>query len=155
VFKTNDLNQLKSSAFPTKVTRTISEFQVNNHISNEQSYVSISAFMDNTFVAGWNSYNQDGDGGGVYAKLFNSDNGNNLTQEFQMNNYTSNGQLYSVVSVLSDDTFAAAWTSSFQDGSNLGVYATIFNATTTNNITTEFQVNEYAFRESFCGSVAE
>ena len=77
--------------------------------------------------------------------LINSSNVNfeKILDDFLVNNETEFNQEYSSICALSNDTFAVAWESISQDGSNDGVFATVFNATTGKNITAEFQVNHY------------
>ena len=46
------------------------EFQVNTYISSGQFEPSITALADGGFVVAWASYNQDGDGYGIYAQRY-------------------------------------------------------------------------------------
>ena len=119
------------------------EFRINTYITNDQDNPSVCALSNDTFVVAWESNLQDTSGEGVYATIINATTGNNMTAEFQVNNYVTNSQARPSICALSSDTFAVAWDSNLQDTSGAGVYATIFNATTGNNMTAEFQVNKY------------
>ena len=66
-----------------------------------------------------------------------------ILDETQVNyNFLDNQQNPSICA-LTNDTFAVAWESYGQDGSSWGIYASVFNATTGKNITSEFRVNQY------------
>jgi len=66
-----------------------------------------------------------------------------LLSEVQANNYTEDRQWLSSVCMLSSDKIAIAWESDGQDGSGAGIYASVFNVTSYESITGEFQVNDH------------
>ena len=118
------------------------EFRVNDYTEFHQRYPSICALSSDTFAVAWSGFGQ-GDSSGVYASVFDAKTGNNITSEFQVNDYTENHQGSPSICALSSDTFAVAWESEGQDSDGWEVYARVFDATTGNNITSEFRVNHY------------
>lgn len=60
------------------------EFQVNTFSSSDQRDPTITALEDGGFVVVWRSYNQDGNGWGIYAQRYDSD-GILVNDEFQVN----------------------------------------------------------------------
>ncbi|TXT65684.1 MAG: exported protein of unknown function [Promethearchaeota archaeon] len=127
----------------TTGTNITSEFKVNDFTTFDQMCPSAAALTDDTVAISWHSNNQDGSDWGVYARVFNSTNGLNITKEFRVNTYTDGDQRYPSVATLTDDTFVITWHSNNQDGNGYGVYAKVFSATTEANITVEFQINNY------------
>ena len=74
-------------------------------------------------------------------KLSSNDEYDKIIDDFLANKFTSQNQQYPSICALTSETFAVAWESYTQDGSEFGVYARVFNATTGVNLTREFQVN--------------
>ena len=123
-------------------TRAGNEFQVNTETANSQSSPSVTVLSNGGFVVVWTSFNQDGDGGGIYGQRFNAD-GTTNGDEFQVNQTTDNGQLNPSVTALSDGGFVVTWDSFGQDGSDADSYSVHgrrYNADGTAN-GDEFQVN--------------
>ena len=120
------------------------EFRVNHHIPDTQKLPSVCALSSNTFAVAWQSWQQDGNNDGVYARVFDATTGNNITRELQVNHYTPINQNNPSICKLTSNTFAVAWESLGQDpDASAGVYANVFNATTGNNITNEFRLNNH------------
>jgi len=117
------------------------EILVNSHTTNGQFYPSTCALDSSTFVVAWMSYGQDGDGYGVYARVFD-DTGTSLTNEFPVNTYTKNNQEVPSVCMLDPTTFVVVWESYGQDGDVSGMYTTVFDRTGA-KLTGEFRVNTY------------
>lgn len=123
-------------------TKLTSEIQFNKNTTGEQNNVDVSRLTDTTFVATWHSAGQDGDGMGVFASVFDNS-GNNLTNEFQANSYTTSHQQTPSVTQITEDSFIIAWESALQDPLySSGVYARIFDGAGC-NLTNEFRVNDY------------
>ena len=61
-----------ASASPVSGIVCASEFQVNTYTTNFQSGPSVAAGANGDFVVAWDSYTQDGSGGGVFAQRFSS-----------------------------------------------------------------------------------
>jgi hypothetical protein len=117
------------------------EFQVNSNTDNRQMYPSITRLNDGGFVVSWQSFGQDGSGNGIYAQIYNAD-GTTKGGEFLVNTYITDEQTFPSITGLNDGGFVVSWQSRFQDGSNYGVYAQIYNADGTTR-GGEFQVNTY------------
>ena len=98
------------------------EFQVNTHITSDQTKPRITSLSDGGFVITWSSNNQDGSGNGIYAQRYDVV-GSAVGTEFQVNTYMENDQVNSSITSLSDGGFLIAWQSSGQDGSGFGIYA--------------------------------
>ncbi|NHI94372.1 MAG: hypothetical protein EAX96_17905 [Candidatus Lokiarchaeota archaeon] len=130
-----------ATIFNSMGKKLTNEFCVNSNTTNSQDDPSISTLNDTTFVVVWSSYEQDGSGYGVYATIFDIM-GNNLTNEFRVNSNIINSQEDPSINTLNDTTFVVSWSSYEQDGSDYGVYATVFDSSGT-NLTNEFRVNVY------------
>ncbi len=124
------------------------EAQANNYTEDNQSNPSICTLSSDIIAIAWQSEDQDGDGYGIYASIFNSTTGKNITREFRVNDYTVGDQRIPSITALSDYTFAITW----MDDSN-GIYAKVFDANTGNNITTEFQVADDGVSPSICALI--
>ncbi|MCW5600131.1 hypothetical protein [Nitrosomonas sp.] len=100
------------------------EFRINtkaNHTDN-QRIPSIAALADGGFVVSWESYNQDGDGLGVYARHYAA-NGEAQGGEFLINTVIADNQSNPSVAALADGGFVVTWNSYNQDGNEFGIYA--------------------------------
>jgi hypothetical protein len=104
-----------------------SEFRVNTYTTRGQDVPSVGMDSSGNFVIAWYSDGQDGDGFGVYAQRYNA---SGVVQggEFQVNTETTNSQWLPSVGMDGSGNFVIAWTSDGQDGSGLGVYAQLYNA---------------------------
>ncbi len=127
--------------FNSTLDNQTSEFLVNTNITNIQQKPSVSRINNNSFIIVWESRYQDGDGYGIYAKIFNLT-GNNQTDEFQVNTYTNNSQQNPCVCSLTNGNFIITWDSLGQDGYQTGVFMKMFNSTG-HNMTDDIQVNGY------------
>lgn len=104
-------------------TREGTEVRVNQTIDGAQAAYSETAnrnavAMNNAgySVVTWSSYAQDGDGWGVYARLYNS-NGTPYSDEFRVNQDTVGDQLHAAVGVDDNGAVVIAWASRDADGS--------------------------------------
>jgi hypothetical protein len=119
------------------VLLTTGEVRVNQTTSGAQSLASqnrgsgqaIGMASDGSFVVVWTSVGQDGDQGGVYARLFNAD-GTPKADEFRVNTTTAGTQEWAVVDVRPSGEFVVAWTSRNQASAVSGydVYYKRFDA---------------------------
>ncbi len=121
------------------LTKMGNEIQANTYNNSNQAIPAISCISNDSVIIVWQSANQDGSLRGIFAKLFDSD-GNNKTNDIQVNTYNSNDQLWPSVSYFSDKSFVITWTSDGQDTDGYGVYAKIFNSSGLNR-TNDIQVN--------------
>jgi hypothetical protein len=105
------------------------EFQVNTYTVSQQHNPSIVALTSGGFVITWESEEQDGSFGGIYAQRYDA-NGNTIGSEFQVNTYTTDDQGEGVsLSSLNNSGFVIAWTSNRQDSSfGHSVYAQRYDA---------------------------
>ena len=138
-----DSNGIYATVIDTTTGNNITrEVRVNNYTADGQSEPSICALSSELFAVAWTSDGQDGFGEGIYATVINATTGNNITREFRVNDYVTQDQDHPSICALSSSSFAAVWSSDNQDGSDRGIFATVIDATTGNNITREFQVND-------------
>ncbi|KAJ6255096.1 enhanced RNAi (RNA interference) [Anaeramoeba flamelloides] len=134
------------------------EFQVNTYTYNRQEYPSVSSIgkHGDKFIITWQSYEQDGSSNGIYAQVFDSNTGEKIDEEFQVNTYTYSSQSQAYVSSIGKhgDQFVITWQSYGQDGSDFGIYAQVFDSNTGEKIDDEFQVNTYTDSSQICPSVS-
>ncbi|MFX1345088.1 MAG: hypothetical protein ACFFAI_08255 [Promethearchaeota archaeon] len=128
----------------TTGTPITGEFRVHNDTAGSQHRPSVCTLSPDSFAVSWESNTQDGDGFGVAGVVIDAATGNNITREFQVNDYSTDDQWFSSICALDNEKIAVAWRSNGQDGNSNGVYATVIDTTTGNNITTELQMNEFA-----------
>lgn len=106
-----------------ELTRGVnSEFQVNSETIGSQTSGDTVIRADGSFFYVWNSFGQDGDGPGIFGKLFAAD-GNVLRDEFQINTYTQSSQATPQVDVDASGNLVVTWRSFAQDGDSGGIYA--------------------------------
>ena len=98
------------------------EFQVNTYTAANQLSSTVAMDGAGNFAVTWSSALQDGSGFGVYARRYNAA-GVVQGGEFQVNTFTAGSQIYSSVAMDTAGDFVVTWSSAYQDGSNLGVYA--------------------------------
>lgn len=104
------------------------EFRVNGFTTSDQHEAAVAALGSGEFVVAWNGGgDQDGDGSGVFARLFDAS-GDPLAGEFLVNSYTTYEQKRPAVAVLGAGKFVVVWQSSEQDGSGDGIFAQRFDA---------------------------
>lgn len=107
--------------FSTNGMATTGEFLVNTTTANSQWFADAAVFDDNSFIAVWCSWEQDGDDGGIYYQRFAS-NGTKMGGEFRVNKSTAYYQWLPKVKKISGQKFAVVWSSWKQDGSREGIY---------------------------------
>jgi hypothetical protein len=121
-----------------------SEFQVNTYTSLDQSFAATAMRDDGSFLLAWQSTGQDGDGRGVFAKLYDSS-GNPVGPEFQVNTFTYSNQAFPHVAVNPvTNGFVITWSSAFQDDSHDAVIVRLYDENCT-PVTNEIQANVYTF----------
>ncbi len=102
------------------------EFQVNTYTSASQSYPRVAITDAGGFVVVWNSFvGQDGDGGGIFGRRFDST-GAGLAVEFQVNTYSTGGQSRPDVGMEDNGDFIVAWAGPGVPGS--GVFGQRFDS---------------------------
>ncbi len=117
------------------------EFRVNTRTSGLQRLSTVAMDSDGDFVVAWESGDQDGNQGGIFAQRFDEV-GAPQGVEFQVNTYSSFAQEQPTVAIHAAGDFMIVWVSSFQDGAGTGVFGRGFNAVGV-ALANEFQVNTY------------
>ena len=149
----SEINLLLKNNSIENLIKIIDEKRVNAYTTNDQESSSICELSSDSVAVAWQSNGQDGDGYGIYARVFNITTGNNITAEFRVNEGTTYSQYNPSICALSNDTLAIAWRDTGQNPPGDNVYARVFNATTGNNITAEFRVNTYTANDQYAASI--
>ncbi|MEZ0371540.1 MAG: hypothetical protein ACAI44_20790, partial [Candidatus Sericytochromatia bacterium] len=97
------------------------EFLVNSETLNGQGQAAVAMADAGKFVIAWTSDNQDGDGRGVYAQLYNSA-GGAIGVETRVNSETVDEQFQPVAAMDADGDYVIAWDGYNQDGEYDGVF---------------------------------
>ncbi|MDF2867033.1 MAG: secreted protein of unknown function [Gammaproteobacteria bacterium] len=123
------------------------EFLVNTYTSENQQFTAITALKDGGFIVTWQSYGQAGgvSVGDIYAQRYAAD-GSKAGNEFLVNTYTANDQLYPATTALNDGGFIIAWQSYDQAyaGSLYDVFAQRY-AADGSKVGSDFRVNTQAY----------
>jgi hypothetical protein len=114
-----------SRLFAADLTPAGSEFQVNVFSPGHQLAPRVSAFPAGGFVVVWQSEEQDGNGQGVFGRVYDAS-GLAVGTEFLLSANTLMDQEAPSVAALSDGDFVAAWQSKGDDGSDYTVMAARF-----------------------------
>jgi Ca2+-binding RTX toxin-like protein len=96
------------------------EFLVNTTTSFDQSWPTITALTDGSFVVTWADWSESGNdtsGSAVRAQIFAAD-GQKQGAEFLVNTTTTNGQYEPTITALADGGFVVAWTDDSLSGSH-------------------------------------
>jgi len=112
-----------------------SEFKV----AHSGSEPTVTRLLDGGVITSWMS--DDGGGDGIYAKRYAAS-GAPTGSEFKVNTYTNSYQFAPNVTSLADGGFLVTWSSNGQDGSDYGVYAQRYDASSA-SVGSEIKVNTY------------
>ena len=112
------------------------EFLANTYTPSQQSMGDVDGFSNGGFVIVWESNLQDGDGYGVYGRLFDPD-GSPASEEFRVNSSTAKHQTSPGVAVLSNGGFVVVFASGDQAWQGK-VHTALYDAD--GNKTLEYQV---------------
>ena len=96
------------------------EFQVNTYTTDAQATPFVAAEPDGDFVVVWRSDGSSGSDASsfsVQGQRYDSA-GSALGSEFQVNTYTTNGQVWPAVAVAGDGDFVVVWASAGSSGSD-------------------------------------
>ena len=131
-------------------------FNVTETLINNQSNPDVASDLNGNFVVVWQADDQDGDGHGIFARVFAAD-GTPLTGEFQVNTTTVGDQGVPTVAMDADGDFVIAWQG--PDAEGTGIFARRYEATfTTTGVTLtpgdEFQVNTETALDQFSADAA-
>jgi len=102
------------------------EFPINTYTTGNQGFPSIASDAFGNFVVVWQSFGQDGDADGIFGRRFDSA-GAPISPEFQINTFTTGGQMAPSVAATATGAFVVVW-SSPQDGDGPGIFAQRFDA---------------------------
>jgi hypothetical protein len=128
-------------------------FQINTYTIDEQDLPSVATFLDNNFVAVWQSRYQDGSSlRGIYGQRFNGTTDSKLGLEFNINTYTINDQAEPSVASLLDGNFVVVWYGEGQEDS-YGIFGQRFNKTG-GMLGSEFLINTYTANQQSYSRVA-
>ncbi|HET6467019.1 MAG TPA: cadherin domain-containing protein [Geminicoccaceae bacterium] len=134
------------------------DIRVNDFTADEQIVFGLTggtplaALADGGFVATWESFGQDGDLFGIFARRYDAS-GNAVGGELQVNSYTESYQVYPATAGFAGGGFVVTWTSFGQDGSGYGIYGQRYG-TDGNVVGGEFQINSYTSGQQLYSSVA-
>ena len=125
-----------------------SRITVNKFTAGDQKEAQVAMDSAGNFIVAWQSYNQDGNGLGVYGKLFSAA-GAVRREEFLVNEWTTSHQYQAAVSMSDNGKFVISWSSQHQDDPRLydyGVYGRIYNADGSNWVNSATGLAENEFR---------
>jgi len=109
--------------------------QVNAVTDEIQEISDIAMGQDGDFVITWQSWGEDGNRFGVFAREFNSE-GTPRGESFQVNTFTSHHQIFPSVAMDLSGNYVIAWSSRGQESSETGIYAQRYRASQTDGIGT-------------------
>ena len=135
--------EIHGATYNADGTSAVSEFQINSTSTNIQGYPDIAMDNDGDFVITWQSYDQDGDGFGIYHQRYNA---SAVTQgsETLVNTTTNNQQTSPSISIDDNGNYIIVWTDDAADGDGKGIFGQLYYADGTTNVS-EFQVNTTTF----------
>lgn len=117
------------------------EFQVNGPALGVLNRAAVAADDPGNFVVAWSGYNPEDSRWNVLGRRFDAA-GAPLSEQFQINSYTTENQWAPAVAADRSGNFVVAWASAGQDGSTWGVFGQRFGPAGS-RIGAEFQVNTY------------
>jgi len=147
-----DFSDIRAQRYGADGRPVGTEFVVNTYDGGDVKNAAVARHTDGSFVIVWCSEGQDGDGMGVYARMFHAD-GVPKGTEFQVNTYTSGDQANPAISMDGTGNFTVVWQSNGQDGDGYGVYAQRFGADGAPD-GGEFQINAYSVADQQIADVA-
>ena len=112
--------------------------QVNQFTANDNQNADITTLSTGNIIIVWESDANDGSGYGVFGRVFD-DQGNALTDEFQINEVTANDQEIAKVTALNNGGFVVTWEDFSVNAAN-DIMARIYDANF-DPVGGEFQVN--------------
>ena len=130
--------EVRARRFDASGTPQGGEIYVNTHTTDQQAGSSVGLDGAGNFVVVWQSAGQDGDGSGVFERRFDA-NGNPLSGELQVNQYTTGGQTRPRIAMNPGGDFVIAWESP-QDAQAGAVMARRYDSAGT-PLGDEFRVN--------------
>jgi hypothetical protein len=111
--------------FDSLGARVGGEFQVNTYTPGSQTLPRMASDADGDFVVVWQSYGQDGDRSGAFARRFDGA-AASVGSEFQVSRYTIGNQSKPAVGMDNCGDFVVTWENPDQLGVGLGIFAQRF-----------------------------
>lgn len=115
------------------------EWRVNTVVADNQWHVDVDGLPNGDYMITWTSWDEDGDGGGIYARRVV---GGSPVAPFRVNDITAEYQWVSSVALSADGTALITWSSFGQDGDRDGVFYKEFDDAD-NAVTGETRISEY------------
>ncbi|MDZ8136922.1 MAG: cadherin-like domain-containing protein [Nostoc sp. DedQUE04] len=116
------------------------EFQVNTDINSLLLNPTVAMNAGGDFVVSWTSFDLDGSGFEIYARLYDSY-GAAQGDQFKVNKYTTEAQYYPTVAINAGGDFIISWVSNGQDLSGNGIYGRRYDSNGNAKDISEFKVN--------------
>jgi hypothetical protein len=110
------------------------EFRINTYTASDQVNARSATLNNGNIIVVWQSFNQTGEGWDIYGQLL-TPMGSEISNEFQVNDYTVGDQVIPKVTALSNGGFAVIYIDL-----NRGTYAKVFNENAT-EIDAEFSIS--------------
>jgi hypothetical protein len=134
------------------------QFQVNTYTTGDQAVPSVAMDADGDFVVAWHSFgsaDSDTSGWSIQGQRFSSS-GAPLGAQFQVNTYTTGGQLFPSVAMDADGDFVVAWHSFGSSGTDTSYYSIQGQRFSSSGapVGAQFQVNTYTAQGQYLPSVA-
>jgi uncharacterized protein YxeA len=117
------------------------EFQVNTYTLGNQWFPQIGMSIKGKFIIVWESVDQDGSDGGVYAQRY-AKNGDPIDTEFRANNFTKGNQGTPSAAMDNNGNFVITWESWKQGGQKYDIFARCYTKYGVPR-SKEFRVNTY------------
>jgi hypothetical protein len=141
--------EIRARRFDSSGTPQSGEIIVNTFTTGTQLYSPVAVDSAGNFVLVWNSAPdfltnqtpQDGSGSGIFARRFDA-NGNPLSAEFQVNQYTTGNQYSPRIAMNPAGDFIVVWTSEHQDAQSSSIVARRYDNTGA-PLGAEFRVNTH------------
>ncbi|MBT7759690.1 MAG: tandem-95 repeat protein [Rhodospirillaceae bacterium] len=135
---------------------------VNTNTSLQQIHSEVATLNDGGHVVVWMSNSPVGPNEGefgtsynyyrVFGQRYDAD-GNSLGGEFQVNTYTTDDQAYPSVAALADGGFAVSWSSTYQDGSDYGIFGQRYDSSG-DAAGGEFQINTHTSQGQYVSTMS-
>ncbi len=103
------------------------EFQINTYTTGDQTYPSLAMTDEGDFVVIWQSYDQDGSGIGIFARLYDAQ-GAPITGEFLINEDTDLDQWSGDIRMDRDGNFLVVWESENPIGYTWEIMGRLFSS---------------------------
>ena len=151
----NDGGGIYAQRYNADGTPDGSPLQINVFTAGDQSALTIAMDNAGNFVIAWQSFDQDGEGEGIYARRYGPD-GHALETEEYLVNTTVVGRQAAPTAAMSRESgsFVIAWEGEVAgDHPSLEIFAHLYDADN-HSIRTEFQVNTSIVRDQVTPAIA-